>query len=273
MKRVFLFLVLVLFFNTVLLRAEEQNPAQKKSANAKDIATLKAVLTDIQNKIKNLNSYSANIDMVFLKSRNGNMEIEGHIEFVKPDKLNMELGVKGEDKTKQAMYSDGALLWQYMPFFKLASKVDLAALKKEFPDADQLVKGHSNIRGVLSQIKKGNVKYLGIDNFKGEKVYIFEGNVTQDESDKLNMPVQVSKVKVWVSTEDGLQRKAEYYSKGGELIFYQTLDDVKVNPNIPESEFKFQKPEGVNVLDSTPQAREMLKKSQKRNRKQKENGK
>ncbi|HDM08603.1 MAG TPA: outer membrane lipoprotein carrier protein LolA [Candidatus Omnitrophica bacterium] len=224
---------------------------------------LAKVLNDIQNKIKNLKSYQAKIEMVFLQTERGIMELTGEIKFVRPDKLRMEIGVKGEDRTKQYMYSDGLTMWQYMPFFKLASKVDLAALKKEFPQAKDLVEGQSKVESPVADVQKENIKYLGIKDLDGEKVYVFEGQLSEDRKQNMDLPQSVSQVKIWVGVNDGLQRKAEYYDSDGNLVFYQVLKDVKVNIDIPASEFTFKQPEGINVLDSTDQARQILKKKQK----------
>jgi len=112
-----------------------------------------SVIKDIKEKIASLKSYKAKIKMVFLQREGEVMELEGEIEYVKPDKLKMVMGVKGEEKTKQYIYSDGSTMWQYMPFFKLASKVDLAALKAEFPNVDDLIKGQSNVETTLKDLK------------------------------------------------------------------------------------------------------------------------
>lgn len=221
-----------------------------------------SVIRDIKGKIDSLKSYKAKIEMVFLQSGGEVMELEGEIEYVKPDKLKMVIGVKGEDKTKQYIYSDGSTLWQYMPFFKLASKVDLAALKAEFPNVDDLIKGQSNVETTLKDFKEEGIRYLGIEDLEGERTYVFEGEIKEDKKQEMDLPMEVARLKVWISVDDGLQRKAEFYSEGGQLLFYQKLKDVQVNIDIPDDEFKFQKPDDVNVLDSTPQARQLLKEKQ-----------
>lgn len=220
------------------------------------------VLNDIQNKIKNLKSYQAKIEMVFLQTDRGIMELSGEIKFVRPDKLRMEIGVKGEDRTKQYMYSDGLTMWQYMPFFKLASKVDLAALKKEFPEAKGLVEDQSKVGSPVADVQKENIKYLGIEDLSGEQTYVFEGKLNGERKENMDLPQDVSQVKIWVGVNDGLQRKAEYYDSDGNLVFYQVLKDVKVNIDIPDSEFTFEQPEGINVVDSTNQARQILEEQQ-----------
>ena len=220
------------------------------------------VLNDIQNKIKNLKSYQAKIEMVFLQTDRGIMELNGEIKFVRPDKLRMEIGVKGEDRTKQYMYSDGLTMWQYMPFFKLASKVDLAALKKEFPEAKGLVEDQSKVESPVADVQKENIKYLGIEDLSGEQTYVFEGKLNEERKENMDLPQDVSQVKIWVGVNDGLQRKAEYYDSDGNLVFYQVLKDVKVNIDIPDSEFTFEQPEGINVVDSTNQARQILEEQQ-----------
>lgn len=248
MRKISEILVTVLLLATLQLKAEEDG--------------LSKVLNDIQTKLNNLKSYHAKIEMVFLQTERGIMELNGEIKFVRPDKLRMEIGVKGEDRTKQYMYSDGLTMWQYMPFFKLASKVDLAGLKKEFPQARDLVEGQSKVESPVADVEKENIKYLGIEDLNGEKTYVFEGQLNEARKQNMDLPQNVSKVKIWVGVGDGLQRKAEYYDDEGNLVFYQILKDVKVNIDIPASEFAFQQPEGINVIDSTDQARQILRNKQ-----------
>lgn len=248
MKKIFL-LVGILFWLVEITGAQETEVVEE-------------VLTQIQEKLNSLNSYQAKIEMGFLQEEGGVMEIAGEIKYMKPDKLRMEIGVKGEERTKQYMYSDGNTLWQYMPFFKLATKVDLAQLKEEFPEAEELVKRQSNIQQAVSEIEKGNINYLGEEKLDGEKVYVFEGKINPAEKEKMDMPIEIAKARLWISAQDGLQRKAEFYSPDGSLVYYQKLSEVEVNLEIPLSEFEFQKPEDTNVLDTTAQARERLRRMQ-----------
>jgi len=169
------------------------------------------------------------------------------------------MGVKDEEKTRQYMYSDGMTIWQYMPMFKVVSKVDLSALKKEFPNAEDLVKNQSKSGNSIYDIEKNNIKYDGIETLDGEEVYVFKGRINPDVEKGMDMPVDITSVKVWISTKDGLQRKVEYYGENNEAVLYQKMTNVKTNIEIPDSKFQFQVPEGVSVLDTTPRAREMLK--------------
>jgi len=238
-------LALILFMLSPLAKAADEE--------------IDAVIKNIQQKIESLDSYQADMEMVFLKSSQGVTKVEGHIEFVKPDKLSMIMGVKDEENTRQYMYSDGMTIWQYMPMFKVVSKVDLAALKKEFPNAEDLVKNQSKSESSIYDIEKNDIKYTGIETLDNEEVYVFKGKVNTDVKQERALPVNIVSVKVWISTKDGLQRKVEYYSENNEVVLYQTMKDVKTNIEIPDSEFQFQVPEGVSILDATPRAREMLK--------------
>ncbi len=245
MKKIMLFLVCSILYTGVLLNAQD--------------AEIDEILSNIEQVKESIVSYKADIEMFFLKTESGPMQIEGQIAFKKPDKLKFVIWVKGEPNSNQGIYSDGTTLWQYMPFFKLASKVDLGLLKEEFPNADELVKEHSNIKGAVDDIDRESMIYDGIDEYEGEKVYLFEGKIKSKAQEEMDTPVAVDSLKVLISVADGLQRSAEFYSQGKELQFYQRLKNIEVNIEIPDEEFKFDAPEGVNILDSTPQAREMLK--------------
>ncbi|MDP8234386.1 MAG: DUF2092 domain-containing protein [Candidatus Saelkia tenebricola] len=244
MKKPAIFLLLFLFVWGSFLNAEDQE--------------VEAVINDIQQKSESLVSYQADMEMVFLKTPKGIMKIEGYTKIVKPDKLVMVMGVKDNEETYQSMYSDGAVLWQYIAMFKMVSKINIADLRKEFPNADDLIKDQSNVKSAISEIKEGEVRYIGIETLDDEEVYVFEGEINSVVKDELAMTSDVASVKIWVSTEDGLQRRTEYYSKDGESVAYRKMKEVKINVEIPDSEFQFQIPEGVAIMDVTPRAKEML---------------
>ena len=245
MKKTVVFLFLLLFVWGALLNAEDQE--------------VEAVIKDIQQKSEALISYQADMEMVFLKTPKGIIKVEGYTKLVKPDKLAMVMGVKDDQTTYQSMHSDGAVLWQYIATFKVASKIDIAGLKKEFPNVDDLVKDQANVKDAVSEIKKGCVKYVGIEILDDEEVYVFEGEIDSVVKDTLAMGIDIVSVKIWISTEDGLQRMTEYYTKDGESVAYRKMKEVKINIEIPDSEFQFQVPLGVAIMDVTPRAREMLK--------------
>ncbi|HEO64025.1 MAG TPA: outer membrane lipoprotein carrier protein LolA [Candidatus Omnitrophica bacterium] len=220
---------------------------------------IEQIQAEVRENLEKINSYYSQIEIMFFQAGGENMQITGEIFFAKPDKIKMTMGVKGSESTNQYMYSDGDTLWQYMPFFKLASKVDLKALKEEFPNAEELVKNQSQIDNILMNI--GNPEFEGIEDLDGESVYVIKGDVPKNVESELELGESIEKTKIFISKKDGLHRKVEYYSSTNQLLYMQGLKSLKINIEIPDSTFEFQLPEGINVLDSTPQARELLLKS------------
>lgn len=224
----------------------------------------KEIVAAIGRKIENINSYQADFNMAFVQKDGSIMEMEGKICFAKPDKMRMELSMKGVSGVKQLMVSDGNTLWQYMPFMKIATKVDLASLRDEFGPQLNLIKKQSKIKDALSGIDQTSLKFIGIEKKDGVDCYLLEGKVSQNRRQELSLPLKITKAKIWIGKDDGLQRKAEFYDQSGELIFYQELKNVHTNVNIPDHFFQFTPPKDVNILDSTPSARQMLKREQKK---------
>jgi outer membrane lipoprotein-sorting protein len=227
------------------------------------------ILGKINSEAKSLNSYKADFSIAFVQKNGEITEMGGEISYVKPDKMKMKLGMKGMPNTNQLMVSDGNTMWQYMPFMKIVSKVDLASLKKEFGQKLDFIKRQSKIENTLTGLKQETLQFVGIEKKDGVDCYVLEGVITDKKRNELDIPLKVTKAKVWIGKDDGLQRRTEFYDKSGDMLFYQELKNVKTNISIPDNDFKFQPPEGVNILDSTPQAREMLKKKRENQEKAK----
>ncbi|MDP8253179.1 MAG: hypothetical protein P9X27_02140 [Candidatus Kaelpia aquatica] len=221
--------------------------------------SLGGVLEDIKGKVENIDSYRADIEMVF-KSSEAESTISGDISYVKPDKMRVIMGVKGREDARQSIYSDGEEIWQYMPLFKIASKVDLSILKEEFQNTEDLIKNQNNMQDVTSNMIEP--EFLGIEDLGQERVYVIKGLIKEGGDPALDGIGKIETVKAFISLEDGMQRKMEYYDASGKLLFYQSFYNVEINVNISDETFKFKVPEGVNILDTTPQAREMLRESQ-----------
>jgi len=227
-------------------------------ATSKELS-LEDVLSDIKSKVENIESYRAEIEMVFNKSEVASV-ISGNISYVKPDKIKMVMGMKGKENTSQSMYSDGSEMWQYMPLFKIVSKVDLLALKEEFKNTEELVSNQNNMEDITSNMDEA--EFMGLEELNGEQVYVIQGLVKDNNDPALEGFGDIKTAKAFISLEDGMQRRMEYYDVDGALLFYQAFNNIEINVSIPDETFKFIVPEGINILDTTPQAREMLKKSQ-----------
>jgi|GEM_PF-5131339 len=222
------------------------------TASPEATAALEQVLQEIEEKIEALLSYRATFEMIFSEEET----VTGEIVFLRPDKMRMKMIIGEDEQTRQELYSDGGTLWQYLPYYNMASKVDLAALKEEFPEeAAALVEGQSDIQGALAEIDKGKIAYLGLEDLDGQSMYVFEGQA--DAS--CEMELEVIRIKVWISTADGLQRRVEYYSNEDELIYQHRLENVNVNSEIPDETFHFEPPEDAAVLDATEQSMQVFR--------------
>ncbi len=209
-----------------------------------------AIVAGIQEKPKDVASYRAFFEMVYVAG----LELRGEIVVVRPDRIRLEMAKVGNKETIQYLYSDGLTLWQYMPFFKTASKVDLAVLKQEFPTAAaHLVQKQSYIDGVFSSYAKENVKYFGQEILLDEHVIVFQAGPLPDAYDP-----EVAKIRAWISPKDGLPRRVEYYDSEWKLLYYQRLLLVEVNIDISSEEFRFEVPEGTTVVDATDEYRNVL---------------
>jgi outer membrane lipoprotein-sorting protein len=231
---------------------ESSEPIASDSSSPEVGDALEQVFDEIEGKIEALSSYRATFEMIFSEEET----VTGEIAFLRPDKMRMKIILGEDEQTRQELYSDGVTLWQYLPYYKMASKVDLEALKEEFPEeAAALVEGQSDIQGALAEIDKGRIVYHGFEDLDGQSMYVFEGQA--DASCEAEL--EVVRIKVWISKADGLQRRVEYYSNEDELIYQHRLEKVDVNIEIPDETFHFEPPQDVTVLDTTEQSMQLFR--------------
>jgi outer membrane lipoprotein carrier protein len=55
-------------------------------------------------------------------------------------------------------------------------------------------------------------------------------------------------MKVWVDTDDWLMKKVQVLDLSDNLTTF-IITDIRINPSIPDSQFRFTPPEGVDVID------------------------
>lgn len=157
--------------------------------------------------------------------------------------------------TKQLMVSDGDMMWQVVPFLKLASKVDLATLKKEFGEG-YFIPAKEDISRPLKEVEEGSVKYLGKELLEAKEYFVLEAKPKpQIQADQ----IPFSKAKLWIDPATGLEKKAVFYDLEDKEVFQRNFSEVKINLEISDQEFIFLPEEGMEVIDSTEETRNLLR--------------
>ncbi|MCM8779081.1 MAG: outer membrane lipoprotein carrier protein LolA [Candidatus Omnitrophica bacterium] len=236
MKKIFLILVSVCLFNAISYGEEVQE-----------------VLRMVQEKVKAVNSYKADF-ILKIDSPTGEMLMKGNILFKREDKLKMEINMPNLPNATQLTVSDGKTMWQYLPFLKVASRVDLADLKKEFGDA-YFAYAKEDISRPLKEAKEGSIKYLGKEKFGDKECFVLEAEPKRDYP----RDVPFSRFKVWIDADSGLERKVVFYNDEGKELLIRSYENVFINTPLEDREFEFSPPEGTEIIEMTEETKAYIK--------------
>jgi outer membrane lipoprotein-sorting protein len=184
--------------------------------------------------------------------------------FKKPDKFYMKSETNMMGGVTQEIFSSGDIVWTYMPMTKMATKMDLSKIKAAGQDQSG-IGGQADITDPFKGLMKDAIKYVETKETDEGKVYIFEtkpdfGGQTPPGAEGHQMLPE--KVIVWISTETGLPTKTVMIGKNGASMMEQTYSDFQINPEISDSIFEFTPPEGVQVMDMTQGAMNMMQQMQ-----------
>lgn len=227
-----------------------------RSGSAQEETT--AIIKQIQDKAKEIQSYQASFTLKMVGPQ-GEILMEGNILFKRPEKIKLEMSMPNVPDAKQLMVSDGNLMWQVAPSLKLASKVDLATLKKEFGES-YFTPVQEDISRPLKEVEEGSVKYLGKDSLEDKEYFLFEA---KPKSQTPGIEAAFSKARFWIDPDTGLEKKTVFYDLEGKEVFQRNFSEVKINLEISDHEFIFLPEEGMEVIDSTDQARKLMEAEKK----------
>lgn len=86
---------------------------------------------------------------------------------------------------------------------------------------------------------------LGVEEVDGRSAYVLE---TRPKAEESVLSELASRTKVWVDRETWMVLKFSMYDNEGNLSVDVEIRDLKVNVGIPDSEFKFEIPDGTEVV-------------------------
>ncbi|MEK7308278.1 MAG: tetratricopeptide repeat protein [Nitrospirota bacterium] len=225
------------------------------------------VIKDIESKVRKIKSYSA--DIIITSEMMGQMMLtEGELLFKKPDSMRMEMFLKMHPEQKTIIVSDGQTTWTYMPAMKMAHKIDIARMEKEFGGLhkpggifEQHSKESGDILNPLQGFNKGSIKFTGVDFTTQGEALTFEATYP----DKMLEPrseqwgFTPSKAMFWISKDSGVTLKMDVFNREGIKMMSQEYKNIKLNPQIADSAFTFVPPEGTQVMDLTDSTIDMMK--------------
>lgn len=202
-------------------------------------ASVSQQIDQITAKAQAIESYTADIQITLLKEPE-KVEMTGTIMHKKPDKLNMELSVVGNNPMKQMTISNGDCLWQYIPQANVARKINIkSAVAKGF------MQEQGGLHMPFKDIEPESMKFAGRSAVYGHRVVVFEGK--PKASLKQQDPERFIKMAVWVSPEDGLARRVAVYDRQDNEVMIQEFTNLKTNIFLRDSLFEFSPPKGTKI--------------------------
>ena len=190
------------------------------------------IVDKMQEKESSLEDYSGTIHTTVYLNGKKDLEEEVQIIYKKPN-LMKTLGV--EDGKEVESVSDGEFVWSYDAEKNTVMKIKL-------PE-EPLLTEKDIVSVIGSFVNESNVSMLGVDEVDGRSAYVLEvrPKVKENESE------MASRTKIWVDRDTWMVLKSSIYNNKGNLLTEVEIRDLKINTGIPDSEFRFEIPEGAKV--------------------------
>jgi outer membrane lipoprotein-sorting protein len=215
------------------------------------------LIAKLQAKSGTINSYRADLTMT-MDMMGQKMISTGKMAFKEPNKSWMELNTKmGGMEMNQITVSDGKTTWTHQPQMNMVQKIDIERVMAETGNDMTRQQGGGNLSNPLEGFERESISYIRKDKVEGEGVYVFQG--TPKGVQTKNMPFTIGKMELWISTKNGMPRKVIIFNKEDKEIMSQTYSNIEVNIEIPDSQFEFTPPEGVQITDMTEGTINMMK--------------
>jgi len=217
------------------------------------------LMSKIQAKAKTINSYRADLTMN-MEMMGQKIVYTGNLSFKKPHKSKMEINGKiGPMDMKQIIISDGKMAWTYQPNMNMVQKIDLEKIIAETGDNSKQKNGDPS--NPFQSLKRDSIIYIRTEKIDDKDVYLFQGvPEIQDTQDISLIP---EKVEIGIYADNGMLSKMVMFNKEGKEMMSQVYSNIRLNLEIPDSEFEFTPPEGVQVMDMTEGTIETMKQMQK----------
>jgi outer membrane lipoprotein carrier protein len=192
--------------------------------------TSEEIMEKVRSKYSAMKSLSASFKQNFYwKLADKKQGFDGKIYVAKDGMFKFEK--KG--KNPQLIVSDGKSIWSYS---EENNQVIIRSVNKEsgnLYDPRSFILGYSD---------KSKPNLLGEEKLGRENCYFLELSPENNEE------TDFKEAKIWVNRRNWLIMKIEYTDLNGNITTY-FLSDIKVNPVLKESFFRFSPPEGIEVID------------------------
>ncbi|MEA1893661.1 MAG: outer membrane lipoprotein carrier protein LolA [Euryarchaeota archaeon] len=196
--------------------------------------TAEQIATRMKVQEENIKDFSATV-VTTISVDGNNTTVRAKIMTKKPDKSRDEF-IEPAMIAGKVIVKNGSTEWTYYPANNQATKRTLRKNEPSDTDYTRLIKGIMN---------ETDISYEGIENVDGRSAYVIL--VTPHETDR---DKSISRVRAWIDCKDWMPRRMEMYEGEDKhnIGVKIELDNMTFNTGIPDSEFIFKVPEGVQVI-------------------------
>jgi outer membrane lipoprotein-sorting protein len=216
--------------------------------------TTAQVVDELTRKAQQVESYA--VDTKTVTNMKGNsITITGKTVWKKPDMMHIITNMM--NGSKQEIYHTSGVVWTYNPMMKMATKMDISKVK-DMP-GDQSFGKTKGPASLLENFPKEAMSTPEKKTVDGNEVYVFQMSPEQGApSTQQNVPMPPHPMEIMIFADTGLPYKLSMRDKDGSLLMEQTYSNYQVNNPIPDSEFQFTPPEGVQIMDMSEASMNMM---------------
>ena len=189
------------------------------------------IAAKIQEKQASINDYSGKMQITTYTDGEKDLE-EIQVMYKKP---NLVKAISVEDGNQTVSVADGEFLWSY-------DAGTNTVMKMRLPEAP-LLKEMDMAGFIADFLNESEVSVLGSEDVDGRSTYVLESRPKVEK----NEPILISHTKIWVDKETWMLLRSNVYDNKGNLIVETEINDLKINTGIPDSEFKFNIPDGAKI--------------------------
>jgi outer membrane lipoprotein-sorting protein len=222
-------------------------------------------LDEVAAKVAGIKNYKVDTKME-TQMMGQTMTTTGEMTFQKPNKMRMTttMDMMGGMTMKQEMVVSDDIAWTYMPMMNMATKMDMKKLKAMGEEQFGMAKD-ADITTPFAGFPEDKIKYIEEKETDDGAVYVFEAKPSfgamQPEGSPVSQMLPETMI-IWIDVDTGLPAKIIMKTKDDTTMMEQAYSNFRINVEIDESEFEFTLPEGVQVMDMTEGAMNMMQQMQ-----------
>ncbi len=220
---------------------------EDKGLPAEKELTLEEIAAQMQQKEDNINDYSYTLNLN-LDFEGETLENEFEVLARKPDMYRILTKKPGKDPEKVEV-SNGKYMWTYYPWKNTTIKVKLPETSEpEEKESAEKDSGENSEIGLIGGLLNENrTTLLGTEEIDGRPAYLLGKTPGEEREEEREGALPGYSEKFWIDKETGMLLRYETYDSSGNLTVKYEILNLKINTDIPDSEFEFEIPEGVTV--------------------------